>query len=80
LEKGSSKRFLSKTLPRFRLVSAFLRCRKMNSRKAPLFSIGIPFFSFLSYEGEIPPKSTFLIKVTYSPYVVGMISVSHFKI
>ncbi len=31
-------------------------------------------------EGRIPAKSTFLVKVTYSPSVVNVTSVSHFDI
>ena len=30
--------------------------------------------------GEIPPKATFLVKVTYTPTIVDLASCSHFNV
>ena len=30
--------------------------------------------------GEIPPKATFLVKITYNPYIVDLISCTHFRV
>ena len=37
-------------------------------------------FSLDYYRGEVPPKAAFLIKVTYNPAIVDLISCTHFKI
>ncbi|KAL4426641.1 hypothetical protein ABPG74_018719 [Tetrahymena malaccensis] len=37
-------------------------------------------FSLDVNQGEIPPKSSFLVKVTYTPMVVDLISVVHYKV
>ena len=37
-------------------------------------------FSIDYQTGEIPPKSTFLIKATFSPRITEMVSVTHFQI
>ena len=36
-------------------------------------------FSINYFEDEIPPKCTFLVKITYSPMVANLISVNHFE-
>lgn len=37
-------------------------------------------FALDYYHGEIPPKASFLVRITYSPSIVDLISCSHFNI